>query len=195
MEDNDNAINAAGGRVGYWYTFNDETEGATQNPPPDPTGTGETPFTMSALDPARGQSMYAARSWGEGFMDWGIGFGFDLKSEDGEKTPYDASAYTGITFWAKLGPGSGTAASIKVSDPGTDPAGGTCTTCDAWNWSFPVTEEWQQFTIAFADLKQGGWGDPAGTDQIDATKLYSIQFQINDAASFDIYIDDLAFYN
>ncbi|KYF89304.1 hypothetical protein BE20_09425 [Sorangium cellulosum] len=196
MEDNNNAILAAGGRVGYWYTFNDKTEGATQNPPPDPTGTGETPFTMTELDPARGQSKYAARSWGTGFTEWGIGFGFDLKSEDGDKTPYDASAYTGITFWAKLGPGSGTVTSIKISDPGTDPVGGACTDkCDPWQWEFPATEEWQQFTIPFADMKQGGWGDPAGTTQIDATKLYSIQFQVGQADAFDLYIDDLAFYN
>ncbi|WP_437567160.1 hypothetical protein [Sorangium sp. So ce542] len=197
MEDDDNAIEAAGGRVGYWYTFNDKTEGATQNPPPDPSGTGETPFAMTALEPARGQSKYAARSWGEGFTGWGIGFGFDLKSEDGDKTPYDASAYTGITFWAKVGPGASTTASVLISDPGTDAVGGVCTDeCDAWQKSLAgISEEWQQFTIPFADLKQGGWGTPAGTTEIDATKLYSIQFQVGMAESFDIYIDDLAFYN
>ncbi|WP_437605754.1 carbohydrate binding domain-containing protein [Sorangium sp. So ce834] len=197
MEDKDNAILAAGGRVGYWYTFNDETAGATQNPPPDPEGTGDKPFTMTALDPARGQSTYAARSWGSGFTGWGIGFGFDLKSEDGTKTPYDASTYTGITFWAKVGPGASTTASVLISDPGTDAVGGVCTDeCDAWQKALSgISEEWQQFTIPFADLKQGGWGTPAGTTQIDATKLYSIQFQVGMAESFDIYIDDLAFYN
>ncbi|WP_437642591.1 CIA30 family protein [Sorangium sp. So ce854] len=192
MEDNDNAINAAGGRVGYWYTFNDGTEGATQEPPPDPEGTGETPFTMTALEPARGQSMYAARSWGSGFETWGAGFGFDLNSPEGAKAPYDASAYTGITLWAK----GTTSATVMISDPGTDPEGGVCTDeCDKWQKSLALTEEWQQFTIPFADLKQGGWGTPAGTDQIDATKLYSIQFQVGTDPEFDVYIDDLAFYN
>ncbi|XXX73197.1 CIA30 family protein [Sorangium sp. So ce134] len=197
MEDEDNAIRASGGRIGYWYTFNDGTEGATQNPPPDPEGTGETPFTMSAIEPARGQSAYAARSWGSGFEGWGVGFGFDLNSPEGTKTPYDASAYTGITFWAKVGAGSSTAATVMISDPSTDPAGGSCTDeCDNWQKSLAgISEEWQQFTIPFADLKQGGWGTPATTDQIDATKLYSIQFQVSEAATFDIYIDDLAFYN
>ncbi|WP_437323518.1 hypothetical protein [Sorangium sp. So ce381] len=195
MEDNDNAILAKGGRVGYWYTFNDATEGATQTPPPDPEGTGEEPFTMTALEPARSQSTYAARSWGEGFETWGAGFGFDLNSPEGVKAAYDASAYTGITFWAKLGPGSGTSVTVLISDPGTDPTGGSCSECDAWQKSLAVTEEWQQFTIPFADLKQGGWGDPAGTDQIDATKLYAIQFQIGIAPKFDLYIDDLGFYN
>ncbi|MDC0677680.1 carbohydrate binding domain-containing protein [Sorangium atrum] len=195
MEDNDNAILAKGGRVGYWYTFNDGSEGATQTPPPDPEGTGEEPFTMTALEPARSQSTYAARSWGEGFETWGAGFGFDLNSPEGAKAAYDASAYTGITFWAKLGPGSGTSVTVLISDPGTDPTGGSCSECDAWQKSLAVTEEWQQFTIPFADLKQGGWGDPAGTDQIDATKLYAIQFQIGIAPKFDLYIDDLGFYN
>ncbi|WP_437775114.1 CIA30 family protein [Sorangium sp. So ce1097] len=192
MEDNDNAINAAGGRVGYWYSFNDGTEGATQNPPPDLEGTGETPFTMTALEPARGQSTYAARSWGSGFETWGAGFGFDLSSVEGEKTPYDASAYTGITLWAK----GTTSATVLISDPSTDPVGGSCTDeCDKWSKSLALTEEWQQFTIPFADLKQGGWGTPATTDQIDATKLYSIQFQVGTDPEFDVYIDDLAFYN
>ncbi|WP_437522156.1 carbohydrate binding domain-containing protein [Sorangium sp. So ce726] len=195
MEDNDNAILAKGGRVGYWYTFNDGSEGATQTPPPDPEGTGEEPFTMTALEPARSQSTYAARSWGEGFETWGAGFGFDLNSPEGAKASYDASAYTGITFWAKLGAGSGTSVTVLISDPGTDPTGGSCSECDAWQKSLPVTEEWQQFTIPFADLKQGGWGDAAGTDQIDATKLYAIQFQIGIAPKFDLYIDDLGFYN
>ncbi|WP_437284990.1 CIA30 family protein [Sorangium sp. So ce406] len=193
MEDNDNAINAAGGRVGYWYTFNDGTEGATQEPPPDPEGTGETPFTMTALEPARGQSTYAARSWGSGFEEWGAGFGFDLNSPEGEKASYDASAYTGITFWAK---GTARGATVMISDPGTDPAGSVCTDeCDKWQKSLTLTEEWQQFTIPFADLKQGGWGTPAGADQIDASKLYSIQFQVGVAPEFDVYIDDLGFYN
>ncbi|WP_437708633.1 hypothetical protein WMF45_30715 [Sorangium sp. So ce448] len=196
MEDNDNAILADGGRVGYWYTFNDATEGAMQTPPPDPEGTGAEPFTMTALEPARAQSMYAARSWGEGFTEWGAGFGFDLNSPEGVKASYDASAYTGITFWAKLGAGSGTSATVMISDPGTDPAGGACSDkCDAWQKTFAATEEWQQFTIPFAELKQGGWGDPAGTEQIDAAKLYSLQFQIGKAPKFDLYIDDLGFYN
>ncbi|WP_438022914.1 CIA30 family protein [Sorangium sp. So ce233] len=193
MEDNDNAINAAGGRVGYWYTFNDGTEGAKQEPPPDPEGTGETPFTMTALEPARGQSTYAARSWGSGFEEWGAGFGFDLNSPEGEKASYDASAYTGITFWAK---GTARGATVMISDPSTDPAGGLCTDkCDKWAKSLALTEEWQQFTIPFADLKQGGWGTEATTTAIDASKLYSIQFQVGIAPEFDVYIDDLAFYN
>ncbi|WP_437879097.1 CIA30 family protein [Sorangium sp. So ce513] len=192
MEDNDNAIKAAGGRVGYWYSFNDGTEGATQNPPPDPEGTGETPFTMTALEPARGQSMYAARSWGSAFETWGAGFGFDLNSPEGTKAAYDASAYTGITLWAK----GNTSVTVLISDPSTDPIGGSCTDeCDKWAKSLALTEEWQQFTIPFADLKQGGWGTPATTDQIDASKLYSIQFQVGKEVEFDVYIDDLAFYN
>ncbi|MGK3960662.1 carbohydrate binding domain-containing protein [Sorangium sp. So ce118] len=196
MEDNDNAILAEGGRVGYWYTFNDGTAAAKQNPPPDPEGTGETPFTMTELAPARGQSTTAVRSWGSGFEEWGAGFGFDLNSPEGAKAAYDASAYTGITFWAKVGAGSIKSATVMISDPGTDQEGGVCTDeCDKWQKTLPLTEEWQQFTIPFVELKQGGWGTPAGTEQIDATQLYSIQFQVGVAPEFDVYIDDLGFYN
>ncbi|WP_437567241.1 hypothetical protein [Sorangium sp. So ce542] len=195
MEDNDNAILAKGGRIGYWYTFNDGTEGATQNPPPDTEGTGENPFTMTALDSPRGRSIFAARSWGSGFEVWGAGLGFDLlNSPEGAKAAYDASAYTGITFWAKIGAGSTASASVTISDRSTDPAGGVCSDlCDAWQESLSLTEEWQQFTLPFADMNQGGWGDVASTDQLDATQLFSIRFQVYPESYFDLYIDDISF--
>ncbi|AUX24497.1 hypothetical protein SOCEGT47_050350 [Sorangium cellulosum] len=196
MEDDNNGILAEGNRVGYWYTFNDGTEGAEQMPPPDPEGTGEEPFTMTALEPVRGASTMAARSWGSGFETWGAAFGFDLNSPEGTKIAYDASAYTGVTFWAKIGPGSATSAQVMISDRSTVPEGGVCSDqCDNWQKQITLTEAWQQFTIPFADLKQGGWGDPAATDQIDTTKLYSISFQFGTVPEFDLYIDDIGFYN
>lgn len=193
MEDKNNAILAAGGRGGYWYTFNDGTEG-TQQPPPDPEGTGENPFTMTVLEPPRGESKVAARSWGSGFTEWGAAFGFDLNSPTGTKAAYDASAYTGVTFWAKIGPGSVNRVLFMISDQSTVPEGGICTKCDNWQKQITLTEEWQQFNIPFADLKQGGWGDPAPTPQIDAAKLYSVSFQFGVDDEFDLYVDDIAFY-
>ncbi|WP_437507858.1 hypothetical protein [Sorangium sp. So ce1099] len=190
MEDDDNAIADEGGRVGYWYVFHDETEGGQQVP-----AAGD-PFTMTHLDPARGQSTIAACSQGSGFEDWGAGVGFDLNSSSGEKTAYDASGYTGIKFWAKVGPTSATAAKVMISDQSTAPEGGVCTTgCDDnWAKSLSLTEEWKEFTIPFAALAQGGWGDPAATDAIDASKIYSIQFQFNAVPGFDLCIDDITFY-
>ncbi|WP_438022711.1 hypothetical protein [Sorangium sp. So ce233] len=190
MEDDDNAIADEGGRVGYWYVFHDETEGGQQIP-----AAGE-PFIMTHLDPARGQSTIAACSQGSGFEDWGAGVGFDLNSLSGEKTAYDASGYTGIKFWAKVGPTSATAAKVMISDQSTAPEGGVCTTgCnDNWAKSLSLTEEWKEFTIPFAALTQGGWGDPAATDAVDASKIYSIQFQFNTVPEFDLCIDDITFY-
>jgi hypothetical protein len=38
-----------------------------------------------------------------------------------------------------------------------------------------------------------GWGNPH-TDGIDKSKLYSIQFQVNDkGAKFDIWVDEIEF--
>ncbi|AUX38756.1 uncharacterized protein SOCE26_001340 [Sorangium cellulosum] len=60
---------------------------------------------------------------------------------------------------------------------------------DNWAKSLSLTEEWKEFTIPFADLAQGGWGDPAATEAIDASKLYSIQLQFNTVPEFDLCID------
>ncbi|MGK3983102.1 hypothetical protein WME99_08680 [Sorangium sp. So ce136] len=192
MEDGNNVIAEAGGRVGYWYVFNDETEGGQQVP------AAENRFAMTHLDPARGESTTAACSRGSGFEGWGAGFGFDLNVlSSGEKTAYDASGYTGIKFWAKVGPTSARTAKVMISDQSTAPEGGVCTTTgcnDNWAKPLALTEQWKEFTIPFAALAQEGWGDPSATYAIDASQLYSIQLQFNTVPEFDLCIDDITFY-
>ncbi len=45
----------------------------------------------------------AMHTFGSGFTEWGAGFGFALNGPDGGLFAYDASAYSGIVFWARLG--------------------------------------------------------------------------------------------
>ncbi|WP_437670344.1 hypothetical protein [Sorangium sp. So ce131] len=198
MEDGDNAIRVVTGREGYWYSFNDETPDATQTPA---AGEDADPFAMTALTPAREQSTKAACTKGSGFATWGAGIGFDLLSTDGVKAAYDGSAHQGITFWAKIAAGTEDSVKVMISDKSTTPEGGHCDPdaaemgCnDNWARTITLTEQWQQFAIAFEDLKVGGWGLPPLTENIDATALYSIQFQVAQAVDFDFCIDDLGFY-
>lgn len=187
MEDGDAAIAAVEDRLGYWYTFHDATANATQTP-------DGTAFVMEPLPAPRDGSTKAAHTTGSGFMDYvGIGFNFKLMGTD--KVVYDASGYTGITFWAKKAQGSDGGIRVTLPDVNTDPAGAVCTTgCfDHFGTDIALTEDWAEYTLPFADLAQGGFGDPAPA-AIDATKVYGVQFQLVPATGdFDYWIDDIAF--
>jgi hypothetical protein len=160
MEDNDGSIANVNGRVGAWYTYNDETKTATQVPKQ-----GD-PFTMTAG--GRDGSGYAANTHGSGFSVWGAGFGFNLKDPgDGDggsaKSSYDASAYGGIAFWAKAGPGSDKGLRVNVSNKDTDPAGAICAPADKCNDHFgnPVTltGDWARYTLPFSPRWRNRVGD------------------------------------
>lgn len=195
MEDMDGSILAADGRVGAWYTYNDTT--GTQVPP-----AGQPGFTMSAITPPRDASNYAANTTGSGFTTWGAGIGFDLNNGGGDsgagKQPYDASAYKGITFWAKAGPGGIGNIRLNVQDAQTAPEGNICSKTatkgcnDHRGTSVSLTQDWKQFTFTFDSLKQLGFGMAYPTFQTN--KLYAIQFQAGTKVKFDIWLDDIAFY-
>jgi hypothetical protein len=192
MEDNDGSIAAVNGRVGAWYTYNDATMAATQVPKQ-----GD-PFTMTAG--GRDGAGYAANTHGSGFTLWGAGYGFNFKDPgDGDggsnKSVYDASAYAGISFWAKAGAGSDKALRVNVSNKDTDPAGATCMPVDKCSDHFgsPVnlTGEWAKYTLPFAKMAQSGWGQSVA--KFDVTTLYAVQFQVGKNTTFDISIDEVAF--
>ena len=192
MEDNDGSILGVNGRVGAWYTYNDATASAMQVPKQ-----GD-PFTMTAG--GRDGTGYAANTRGSGFTLWGAGYGFNLKDPgDGDggsnKSTYDASAYSGITFWAKAGATSDKALRVNVSNKETDPAGGICAPMDKCSDHFgsPVTltAEWAKYTLPFAKMAQSGWGQSVA--KFDITTLYAVQFQVTKNTTFDISIDEVGF--
>lgn len=183
MEDGDTAILEAGSRKGYWYTYNDETTGATQTP---------SPFAMTLLTTPRETSKYAASTKGSGFTVWGSGMGFDLNASGTTKSGYDASSATGISFWAMAATGSDTALRVNLQDKNTAPEGGVCTKCnDHFGANVTLTTEWKQYTFTWKDLTQQSFGDPQ--PGIDAKALYAIQFQMGAKATYEYFIDDIAF--
>ena len=187
MEDNNDAIVTAEGRQGYWYTFNDASSTGKQDPP----GTG---FTMTMLSTPRGDSKVAARTNGSGFTMWGAGMGLNLNSMGSTKSSYDASGYTGLTFWAMAAQGSTTSLRVSVPDADTTPEGGVCAgdKCnDHIGTSIELGTSWKQYSLKFSDLKQEGFGQ--AFPEIKTSALYAISFSVTTNTTFDVYIDDIAF--
>lgn len=186
MEDRDGSINFSAGRAGVWFSFNDET--GTQFP-----GTKLESFPMSALDPPRSGSRYAAHSYGSGFAIWGSGIGFDLRAQQ----PYDASAYAGITFWARSAPGASSTLRLAVTDGATSPLGGKCDfdadLChDDFGRDLELGTGFRFFSFSWAALSQRGWSGNV-LPKIDETTLYGLRFQSEPDVDFDFWIDDVAF--
>jgi endoglucanase len=183
-EDDNNQVALNKGRNGYWYTFLDKA-GSTIAPAAGGT------FGMSAGG-AQGSAHAAHMSGkvGSGAIVYaGMGFNFvDPKSQ------YNASAYKGISFWAKAGPGVNKVR-VKIPDVSTDPDGKVCTECfNDFGTDLELTPTWTQYTIPFASAAQmQGWGSPR-TGAITPSKLYGVQFQVNSpGASYDIWVDDVEF--
>jgi hypothetical protein len=190
MEDNDSFILPREGRQGVWFVVNDGTPGAVQTP--------GAPFTMSSISAGRGTSLYAARSTGYGFASWRplMGFWF-YQPPTGPKQVYDISRYRGITFLARLAAASDGAAvsssvRVVVPDLATDPDGAVCTVCnDHFGANVSLTAQWTSYTVLFAAMTQEGWGTQAA--QFDAAHAYGIKFEFPVQATFDCWIDDIAF--
>ena len=193
LEDGDDAINESNGRMGGWYTFNDESTTGSQIPP----GSGFTTTTGGADG-----SAFSAGTSGSGFTVWGAGMGFDLNNPtaiglEGTRGPYDATRFTSIAFKAK----GNVPIRVSLETVGVTPTdrGGTCTPsttmgeeCDDLHGKpIDLTPDWQDYVVNFADLRQGGWGRNV---PFAATDVTAVLFQTDKDLSFDIAVDDIRFY-
>jgi hypothetical protein len=185
LNDGDRFVPRINGRVGSWTDSHDGTPGGVMSPDPVdpfvPTQTG---------DPCR---KYAAYVKGMGFSDWGANLWFGLGA------PYDASKYSGISFWARVDSATSLVLRVAFPDKDTQPDGGICktnvtgpTACyDHYGTRITLTSSWKKLTLAFKDLSQDGWG-LQGT-AFDPASLYEVLFEIPVNAAFSIWIDDVAF--
>jgi len=184
LEDNNNQVLIQKGRNGYWYTFVDKA-GTTITPPSQGT------FLVSAG--GAGGSQHAAHMMGKmagsgAPLFAGMGFSFT-----DPKAAYDATAFTGVSFFAKVGAGSTANVRLKVPDVNTDPAGKVCTECfNDFGADLTLSGEWKRYTIPFATMKQmEGWGAPHPAN-IDKSKLYGLQWQVTETGvSYDIWVDNI----
>ena len=191
MEHTDGSILPNCNRMGFWFTFNDATTGATQTP-----AAGSSFLPSLIPDGGRGSSTHAAHTSGSGFTVWGAGMGFDLNDAGGNttKNTYDASQYTGFTFYVMAGAGGSTTVRFNVPTKATDPVGGICTPSTKCNDHFGetlnLTNSWTQVTVKFSDLAQQGWGTPA---TFQASQMYGVELQFDPNVNFDLWVDDISF--
>jgi len=183
-EDGDAQSITRQGRGGYLYTYTDD-KGSSVSPPSSQfkVVAGGPPGSLHAIQitgkTADGGDVYA-----------GMGFSFV-----DPKGAYDASEYKGIAFVAKRGSGGPTTVRVKLPDASTDPQGGSCEECyNDFGVDFELNEEWTRYVVKFEHLKQqSGWGRPR-PEQVDAKRLYGIQWQVSAGSSeFDVWIDDVTF--
>jgi len=184
FDDGDNVIRPLENRTGHIYTIKDAL-GSTITPKPETTFTGSSPGHSGLGAHFNG---HVANSNNKPFAALDV----DFKNPRGA---YNASRYTGFTFWAKKGTSTANGAiRIKVPDHNTDPAGGVCTSCgNDFGTNLTLTTTWTQFTVRFANLTQESGGAPR-PPSIDATQLYGIKFQAQTKnANYDVWIDDVTF--
>jgi hypothetical protein len=109
---------------------------------------------------------------------------------------YNASKYTGISFFAKKGSTTANGAvRVKVPDRNTDPTGGICTSCsNDFGVDLTLTTTWTKYTIPFSGMtQQAGWGAPRPA-KIDPTGVVAVQFQVGTTGQvYDIWVDDVTF--
>ena len=186
MGDGNNQISLDGGRRGYWYSYVDKA-GSNITPP------GGTTFVMSPAAGSNGAA-FAARFSGQIAAQPVVyaGIGFTLTDPKGA---YDASRYTGVSFWAKAAPGTSKNVRVKIPDLNTDPDGHLCSQCfNDFGTNLALSEEWQKYTIRFSDLTQlPGWGAPH-VAHITQSALYGMQWQVNSpGTSYDIAVSNISF--
>jgi hypothetical protein len=179
---------ATDGRNGGWYLY---TDGSGTSTPP-PSTTGGPPFPYAVLDVPRTGSTYGVHVTASGQREYG-GLGFSMRFPS---APYDATGYSGISFWAR-GQGSFrvTFPTPLTRDQTLD--GGECVPdqvrgCNDHFGSAVInlTSSWEQYSLHFADQDQQGWGIPAFG--LVTAELLGIEF-VWTPGTFEFWLDDLKF--
>ncbi len=109
----------------------------------------------------------------------------------------DVSGFDGIEFWAK-GQDAGSHVRFLAVIPATDPiaGGGDCDgkagqCSDHPGMLFTFNKQWELHRVAFADLKQYGWGAKASFNSVLNAVLWINDGPVQD---FDFSIDEVTLY-
>lgn len=191
---------ATNGLSGSWFGYTDGSP-------------GEQVPTASAILPEPGGPTgegHALHVRGQGFDSWGSGFVASLAtSSGGEGCLFDASAYDGLTFWAKgeigedLGVGGAAYDAgqllLLVIEKDVVPLsqGGNCEAAEGACWDSHRTRLtldscWRRYAVPFSELAQGGFGLAAGP--LDLEELSTINFEVGRGNRYDVWIDELSFF-
>jgi hypothetical protein len=193
LEDGNGSLPLIATRNGSWWISTDMSAG-TIEPPPDAAPPAE------RILGGRCESEYAMRVTGSDFTVWGavLTAGFRYTTD---VAPIDASSYRGVRFWAKVGESHTSPVRVQFQDSNTQPVGGKCnpdgTGTDQCYDGFGTTlssinGEWQEFELEFSTLTQRDFGFHA--DTLDTANVYDIEWNFDSNTTFDLWIDDLWFY-
>jgi len=123
-----------------------------------------------------------------GLMSFGAGMGFGTGC-------WDTSALDGISFWGKGTAGTSNTIQVQVAIPATHAVanGGDCVDkCfDHPSKTVTLTGDWKQYSVAFADLKQAGFGTPAQYQGV----MMALNWASVEGPSVDFWIDEIALYS
>ncbi len=173
-------------REAWWFTVNDKTPGSKISP-----GANFLPERLPEADATK-DNLWAAHVTAEGQTSWGITFSTSLHfAKDGVKCPFNASAFQGFRFRAK-GPGK-IAVALPLPETVKEEAGGVCTEgCyDTHRETYFLTDQWQEYTVLWSKVQQGGWGKEV---RFDPERILGINFAVAVAdLPIDFWIDDISF--
>ena len=190
FEDDDLTLEQIDGRGGVWYLVGDGTVGTLSPTPLACTPNSGAPVALGG---------YAMHITATGFTGTGSILGADLRNL---KKAYDASSFTGIRFWAKVGVGKNTKHRVQLTDATTDVAGGNCNPAatavaaekcdDHFGFAATFTTSWAQYSITFAQMTQLDWGKPAPA--LVKAELYGLQFTAKPKLDVDLWVDQIEFF-
>lgn len=194
MEDGNSWVVTTAARNGSWWVVSDGTTTGTIQPPSDAAPLPE------RVPGGHCGSSYAMHVTGQGFTNWGalISAGFRYTSQ---AEPIDASAFKGVMFWARTGDTNSSAVRVQLQDSSTRPEGGKCNptdgTLDACYDGFgtqlvPLDTEWRLYKLDFSRMTQRDFGYRA--DALNTAELYDIEWGVDASSIFDLWVDDVWFY-
>jgi hypothetical protein len=117
----------------------------------------------------------------------------------------DASAYTGVQFYAKIMTTTG--ARLRVGNLYTEPAGGMCSTTGGPTGCYDLpaaplapSTAWTQYQVPFASLTQAGFGNPSPLgDAFPKSAITVVRWDIDIPATdpappWELWVDSVSFY-
>jgi hypothetical protein len=155
------------------------------------------------------ESTFAMHFEGGGYVSYGPNFGYTVSEQ--ASGAFDASAFDGLSFWARVGASNEAPLEILLHDTSTypvlpeserkclpatadfiPPLGTGCYNGGAARRT--LTSEFRLYTIDFSELTQGDWGarSPGGTANV--AEVLRVEFKFPLQARFDVWIDDIAWF-
>ena len=186
FEDGDAKLFKAFQREGWWHSATDNTQGSSIHP------SGAFAAELLAAPESTKENRYAAHLKASGQTQWGVVWGTSLNwVNQGIRCPFNASKFAGVRFRAK-GPGT---VRVNVSIPETIPPehGGNCKQgCyDNYHKVVLLNDKWDDYTVLWEKLQQGGWGTEA---RFDPTRVIGLSFAASPKElPIEFWLDDIEF--